>query len=79
MKHYAVCNFFSDGIAWFDTFKQAAATISFVNTKRNRRHDTQMPSETFFQTASVFHIQSKPTQEAYFWTGHCAQMKSSKP
>jgi hypothetical protein len=23
-------------------------TISFVKTKRNRAHDTQMPSETFF-------------------------------
>ena len=31
-------------------FKAASdvGTISFVKTKRNRAHDTQMPSETFF-------------------------------
>ena len=27
----------------------SVGTISFVKTKRNRTHDTQMPSETFFR------------------------------
>jgi hypothetical protein len=61
--------FFSDGIAWFDTFKQAAATISFVNTKRNRRHDTQMPSETFFQTALCSTFKASQRRKLIFGPG----------